>query len=219
MRRWRPSCGGEPKVKRTLTRTTLQIALLLALAPVRQALAQCEEPTTTAELYDVIDQSHLEFSGLEVDAFRRSTERIREIVPCLSDTVPRYLAAELHRLFGLQAAAVGDRTLMEQAFTAARNLEPEYKFPEAMVPPNSPVMEEYQRIREGSEERESVREPKHGYLRFDGRPGTTRPVNSPTVVQVVHRSGRVLQTAYVLPGEPMPAYEARHRLFGKHAQP
>jgi hypothetical protein len=186
----------------------MRILLGLAAAVPVTAHGACPlTRATTADLVAALDEVELAYTDVEPEAFRVAADKAREVVPCLSDAVGRHVAAELHRTEGLAAFVDRNPERASLAFAAARSLEPSFVFPTSLVPEGHPVARAYDEAQWTTEAIDLV-PPKRGHLAFDGRERTSRPADQPTVVQVFHDDGRVSDTAYLWPGDPMPAYAA-----------
>ena len=188
----------------------IRSAVFLGMLVAGPALAaDCPEPKSTADLQDALDTAGTRYSALDLDGFKQSTDQARLILPCVSDPVPRHLAASMHRYQGLRWFIDREPTLSTKAFAAARSIEPKYTFPTTMVPEGNPVLKDYQAVSISSGTFETVVEPAAGRIQFDGRSKLDRPTAWPTVVQIFDDAGSVGTTAYLLPEDPMPAYEAK----------
>lgn len=182
----------------------LPLAGLLLPAPA--LAADCPRPTTTADLVAALDRAKDRYSDLDVDGFQASMVEARAVVPCLREEMTRHLSAELHRFEGLMAFVDRDPSHSTIAFAAARALEPNYRFPESVVPAGNPVLTDYDAIDPDSVDIKKVAEPMSGRISFDGRPSVDRPETFPTVVQLVDESGAIKTTGYLWPGDPLPKY-------------
>lgn len=186
------------------------MGLLLPLAglllPATALAADCPKPTTTADLVANLDRAQDRYGDLDVDGFRTSMIEARLTVPCLREELSRHLAAELHRSEGLLAFLDRNPSHSTIAFAAARSLEPNYRFPESVVPAGNPVLADYDAIDPDSGGIERVAEPMSGRLAFDGKASVERPKAFPTVVQLIDESGAIKSTAYLWPGDPLPKY-------------
>jgi hypothetical protein len=178
---------------------------LAALVPATAHGACPSTRATTADLVAALDEVKLAYTNVDPDAFRAAAAQARSLVPCLSDAVGHHMAAELHRTEGLAAFVEREPDRASLAFSAARSLEPSYTFPTSLVPEGHPVARAYDEARWNGEAT-LLAPPKRGHLAFDGREQNARPSDRPTVVQVFGDDGRVNDTAYLWPGDAMPAY-------------
>src|SRR5688500_15029340 len=110
--------------------------LTLLLAPL--AAAQCDGPTSTADLEAALLDARRSLERLDGTAFGAATDRIDAVLPCLGEPMSRHLAAEVHRTKGIRA--VTERSPdASRYFAAARTIEPAYKFPSTLIPEGNPV--------------------------------------------------------------------------------
>lgn len=184
--------------------------LVTALSHLEPARADCPSgPKTTADVVAELDDAESAYGGLKVDAFRAAMAEVRAAVPCLSEEVTSHVAAEIHRYEGLLAFLdrVPERSMA--AFAAARAIEPNYKFPETVVPANNPALADYLAIDPDASPRMRVAQPIDARILFDGQPAVDRARDFPAIVQLVSADGSVRTTAYVWPGDPLPAYAPR----------
>ena len=66
------------------------------------------------------------------------------LLACVSEPVPRNVAAAVHRMTGLRGFVDRDPDRSTKAFAAGRYLEPAYKFPATLVPEGHPVLRDYE---------------------------------------------------------------------------
>lgn len=172
--------------------------------------APCAAPSTAAEVAASFTEAEAKFTDLDVDGFNLASDRAFTALPCMSDAMTRGLAAQVHRFKGLRAMIDRDPALARQAFAASRTLEPGYSFPPSLVAEDNPIRTEYGALDPAAGTLDNVPEPAEGALTFDGRDtGNRRPVTYPTVVQYTDASGKVLHTAYLMPGAQMIDYPVR----------
>ena len=171
----------------------------------RVVYGQCAAPSRAAELSDTLHDAEYAYGKLDVEKFNQSVEGVGILLPCLADGLGPELAADYHRLRGLQLFVRRDRDGAVLSFAAAKALEPDFSFSELIVPLGHTVREVY--AEEVEREVQAVPPVRRGYLTFDGVQTMERPTSWPTVVQVHKRSGEVVSTTYVLPTAAMPPYE------------
>ena len=193
------------------------MTLLFLLA--RAATAACSGAVTSADLVAALGEAETAYGNLDVDAFRAAMLRVDEELPCTTDELTPHLAAEIHRFHGLLGflERAHDRSLT--AFAAARSIEPNYRFPESLVPVGNPVLDEYDELDPDSGQTMRVGEPVAGRILFDGVEVAARPRNFPTLLQLVDENGIVTTTTYLWPGEALPTYPAREATVANTAPP
>jgi hypothetical protein len=167
------------------------------------AAARADCAATSADVLVAIEDAEVAFGGMDLAAFRAATDRATADVACLRDTLPRPVTARLHRVEGLRAFVDNDVVRATAAFASARAIEPNYAFPEALVPAEHPVRERYVQQDPTSGGEVPVARPVDGQIEVDGRPGAARPQSRPVVAQWVRGDGTVPMSAYLWPGQPM----------------
>ena len=182
------------------------LGLLIALTPQHVVAAQvCEEPSSTLELRTLLEDAEDAYSRLDVAAFKAATDSARALLPCLSEPLPRTLAASFHRAMGLRLFVDRDSESAQLAFAAARSVEPLYRFPTTLVPEGHPVRVQYGAYPVELGEYLPVAQPA-GRITFDGTDVLQRPLSWPSIVQIYDEAGQIVETHYLQPAEPMPGY-------------
>ncbi|MCO4747428.1 MAG: hypothetical protein KC912_21690 [Proteobacteria bacterium] len=171
------------------------------------AWAACEAPATTLDLQQDLDASELAFSKLDLEAFTAATDSARAAIPCLNETLPRAVVAQIHRFEGLRAFADSDPEAASLAFAAARAIQPAYVFPETLVPVGNPVRDLYTALDVSTPETVATAKPASGHLAFDGRVSEQRSKHWPTLFQRFDDAGAPVDTAYLWAADALPAYE------------
>ncbi len=145
---------------------------------------------------------------MDSTGFKTATTDAEAEAACLTDTVPAGVVARLHRVLGLRAFVDGDEAGARTAFAAARAIEPDYVFPDAMVPADHPVRQLYNQAAGAFSATSVVPTPATGHLEFDGTAGARRPSERPTLALLVQPTGAVKSSAYLWPGDPIFSYAA-----------
>jgi len=166
----------------------------------------CDEPTTTPQLAAALVRSDDAFVAADLPAFEQATTEARSTVACVEEVVPVKLVAQLHRTEGLAAFFEQDVDRAGQAFAAARRLDPLYRFPSQVVPPGNPLLDVFVAVDLADGPSSSVPDPAEGSIRVDGRRANTRPDALPTLFQRLGGEGRVVDSRYLWPGDPLPPY-------------
>lgn len=184
---------------------------LLLLIPISAGLSQayagaCADKATIAELNRSMDKAETAYGSLDLDGFMGSSDLLRTDLPCLGEPMTRVVAERIHRIEGLRGYLDGDRRAASQSFAAARALNPDYSFPDTLVPAGYPEFELYNALDLTLGSTSKVDPMIDGYVLLDGKVGNDRPTDWPTIVQVINEDGDVVVTKYVRPGEPMPSY-------------
>lgn len=168
----------------------------------------CAAPAHARDVLDALDRAERAYTDLDEGTFRGEVDGIRIVVPCLTDEVPRAIAARVHRFYGLDAFVAGDRDLAAREFAAARALEPAYVFPESFVPDGNPVWHTWSALDPAALPVARVPAPPAGRLQIDGRITQDRPLEWPVFVQHFQDDGAVLDTRYLTHRDPWPYAEA-----------
>ena len=180
-------------------------AALLLFVPRVSVAAGCPTQVAADALNASIDRALQKIADFDIDAFRTETDAVRGMMPCVSEPLSPKDAASLHRLFGLRA--FGERNVESSvAFAAARFLDPDFVFPEDVVPTGNPVLDDYNVIDLAARQTDEVPEPTVGQLSFDGQVSLERPLNWPTIVQIYDGESAIADSVYLLPGDRMPFY-------------
>jgi hypothetical protein len=180
----------------------LIVLTALGVAPAT-AQAACPTTTTVIDLIEVSESSATAYEAADLQGFIETSSRLDSTLPCVSEPIPRNVAANIHRMMGLRAFVDQKKEKSVGAFGAARAIEPSYRFPETMVPQGHPIMAGYEAMDISAVASKEVRKPAEGYLHFDGRPGSVRSVELPTVAQLFDGEGAVSVTAYLWPSDGM----------------
>ncbi len=193
---------------RMISRPLSLLAVLSVLAS--PAWAQdCGEPTSSSDLTSVLVRAEASYSDLDVDGFNATMAEAHALVPCLKDGVTRHLAAELHRFEGLKGFLDGNPGQSTIAFAAARSIEPDYDFPETLVPAGNPVRDDYAAVDPTTGKVIELGEKEAGWIQIDGRQGLERSASFPAFIQLFDDGGSVEASAYLGPTEAMLPYEVK----------
>ena len=168
----------------------------------------CASAASQADLQGALQRAETAFSALDVETFTRSMDDAIFLVPCLAEPVDVAQIARLHRLQGIRQFVANEEERAVQSFAAARATEPDYQLPLWLVPDGSALRDLYGRMPVENGTKVPVPAPVSGTIRFDGVPGLERPTSWSSFVQVLDANGRVVATAYLFPGDAMPAYAA-----------
>lgn len=188
----------------------ITLAITLALAN------DCPEAAaaTSADLAATLEAAEASYATLDVDGFVGASERALGQVDCVTDPIPRSLAAAFHRIQGLRAFADRDTVGARRWFAAARTIEPGYSFPEAIVPVGNPVLVDYIAIDLAGGTTGPLK-PGAGRLTIDGRDAEERPLSWPAILQIYDAEGAVWDTELLRPGEPTPSYPRKAKRVGQ----
>ena len=182
------------------------LPILLFAVSAQSAFAACPTPVRVTTVLGTLDRAEKAYAELDLDGFLGYSDMIREDVPCLSDPLSPSLAGRLHRLEGLRAFVDRNQRASQEAFAAARSADPEYFFPESLIPAGYPELENYEAIPLELGAYEQVPAPKSGTVRFDGAESLDRPTAWPAIMQLLDVEGDVTATTYLWRDTPLPEY-------------
>lgn len=169
--------------------------------------ADCPDgPIAPTRLATILDEAEAAFVDLEIPSFIALTDQVRAAVPCLGGAAEPGLVARIHRAEGLRL--FGERNVdAVRAFAAARTLEPDFVFPSEVVPPGSPILDDYSAMDLDAGEPETLPEPLVGLVLVDGRPTRERSQTWPALVQLLPAAGAAPEASiYLRHDEPPPFY-------------
>lgn len=169
------------------------------------ATSDCTAPRSLAELRESNAFAERAW-GEDAAVFDEAAAALEPTLACVIEVIPPAEAARVHRLRGLLAFRKRDLAAATAAFATARELDPDYRFPEALVPEGNPVETLYRNARTARELRR-FDAPKRGWkLLLNGAELPTRNEAVPVVAQVVDPVGRVQSGAWIAEHAPLPAY-------------
>lgn len=172
----------------------------------RTAVAACPDAATLSELNSAMERAERAYGNLDLDGFLTASDALRNDLPCLGEPMTRVVAARIHRVEGLRGFVDSDSRAASQSFAAARSQDPDYRFPDSLVPEGYPEWELYNALNLKLGATLKVDPMIDGYVLFDGKVGVDRPTDWATVVQVINEDGEINVTRYLRPGDPMPSY-------------
>ena len=193
------------------------LCLVLVLNNGAARAGDCPAPNTPAQVDERLKRAQAAFGSLDIDTFTFAMEEVGLMVPCLDRALQPQFAADLHRMQGVAFYAADQRTSASQALRAAKILAPDFQFPEGMFPQGYALLDEWRGMEVGAPMHETAPVPRHSDVVFDGQTTRRRPSDRATVFQHIDAKGGVLKTVYLLPSDPLPAYESvprqRNRLI------
>jgi hypothetical protein len=182
------------------------LLLRLALAhatDLQEPPPECPTEVPAINLQATLDAVEIAYGAGDDAAVSSTTWRAQAELPCVREQVTPSLAAQMHRVVGLEALSGGRREASLAAFAAARTIEPSYQFPDSVAAQGSPAFDQY--VSAIPANTFTLAPPsRHGELYINGRATRDRPTESPAVVQVLDRTGEHPLTAYLWPDDPVP---------------
>ena len=170
--------------------------------------AQAYCPATGATLASVLDAAESALGTMNTPAFREATDVALADATCLGDSVSPATAARLHRAVGIRSFLDKDSQRVVEAFAAARAVEPDYRFPAALVPPDHPLRAAYDSATPANGGAAALPPPVAGRIEFDGTPSIARPTTRPTLALYFGGDGAPRASGYLWPADPMLSYES-----------
>ncbi|MFH1466656.1 MAG: hypothetical protein ABIO70_19880 [Pseudomonadota bacterium] len=193
-----------------MTKIAPLIALLtLSLAPAVASAAEsgaCPSLILNATISRATADAREAFAATRLEDFQAATGSISSMLPCLMEPIEPAVAAEAHRIMGLGAFVERQGTKAEQAFAAARGIEPDFSWPEELIPWGHPLLSVYQALPLDQGRFATLPAPPAGWVYLDGRPSEPRPLDWPAILQVSDAEGAIQLTAYLWPDMPLPDY-------------
>lgn len=171
--------------------------------------AACPMATTLEILDGSLTEAVTAYKALDLDSFTLAMDSAALILPCLGEPLNPEVAAHYHRMKGLAAVIGRNNDDAALSFTAARAADPNYAWPEDLVPPGHIIRSTYGGADPSKTKFTVPAPPEAGALWFDGAPGDKRPTTRPTVFQWVDGEGKVQATALLAPTDELPAYPAK----------
>ena len=183
--------------------------MIVALLFASFAAAAC--PARSADLDATLEKAEAAFAAMTAAGFRSAAEEAVAEAGCLTDRPAAATIARLHRVEGLAAFVDRDEERSQAAFSAARAIEPDYTFPDALVPEGTPAAQLYAAAVPMQDRGTLILPPHDGRVEFDGQQDSARPWYRPALVQVVRDDGIVIGSAYLWPRDTLPPYEVATR--------
>ena len=179
--------------------------LLSLLVPL--AHAACTPSTSTA-LTLRVDEAMGAMEQLDQAAFVTAETALLADLTCIGETVPRSLAAGIHRVVGIGLYLQHDTDGAGRAFAAARTIEPAWRFPSSIAPAGHPLLTAWEARPVAALASLPLPAPARGDVLLDGRSARSRAAELPVIFQRTGEDGSIAQTLYLGPMDPVPSYEA-----------
>lgn len=175
---------------------------LTLLSSMAQAAPTCAgAPVETSAFNSFMNEAEQAFASFDLAGFQDRMDQASFAVPCLQDPLSPSQAAQYHRLQGLRQFVAAEEGAALESFRSAAAAEPNYTFPEDLVPPGHAILDLYDQAQQRSER--ELPQPEVGSLWVDGSETRLASQSGPALVQVVEGQAPSL-SAYLLPGDPLP---------------
>ncbi len=180
------------------------ILFALLVAPA----SACDDASTSSDLSRQVEAAETAYAELDIDGLVAATDTLLAALPCVSEPLSRSASANVHRVVGLRAFVDQEGEDAKLAFAAARSIQPDYRFPDTLIPPGNPILADYDAIPlsiASSEPAPALAD--DGSWRFDGRDGQERARTWPTVAQAIDTRGAVRGSVYLWPANALEAFD------------
>jgi hypothetical protein len=175
--------------------------LLLSLSAHAQ---DCAVSSTSAELVETLQSAEAAWQSADEKGFLSKMEEAVIQLPCVNDPLEPALAARYHRDLGLWLWVSKQPERAQEAFGAAKRVDPGAGLPKELAPKGHPVRKMFD-ASEPADAAAAVPPPVEGKVLFDGSEGE-RPTQVNTVFQL-EAEGLATLTSYLRPGTALPEYE------------
>lgn len=175
------------------------------------ALADCTFRATPDRLSAALDAAERAYVSLDVPSFERAMTEVDFVVPCLEAAADPALSARLHRMRGLGRFAAGDKAGAELSLRAAKALEPQYVFPDDVLPKGFELRDVYEGLPTEPPPTDALPRPARGAVAWlDGTDAHRRPTNVPVLWQL-QDGDSIRETRYLEPTDPTPWYPGANK--------
>ena len=182
---------------------TFATLLLLSLSSPVQA-QDCAAASSPAQLAGTLEAAEAAWRGAEEKTFQMKMEEALIQLPCVDGVIEPAVAARYHRDLGLWRFMSQEPERAQEAFAAARRVEPDAALPKDMAPAGHPVRKLFDASEPG-DDAVAAPVPVEGRVLFDGSEGE-RPTAVNTVFQL-EAGGQATLTSYLRPDSDLPGYE------------
>ena len=173
--------------------------MILLLSLVSLAQAECLETRNAQDLSQSISQMESYFVAMDIGGFNRANNSVVAIIPCLNEPITPADAAAVHRATALRYFVVRNNDAALSAYVSALTSQPAYSLPSSIAPEGNSLHRLY--IAAQSIEPEPLARleiPPGTTLFVDGQRSDGRPLDRPALLQLMHPSGEVVWSDYVL---------------------
>ncbi len=172
------------------------------------SVAAAQDCLSTEDMNARFDVAEAAYASLDVEGFHNTLDEVALSLSCLDQVVTPEFAARYHRMQGLRLYTNRETARAEQAFAAARRIEPETELLPELFPATHAIQVTYGAL-PSIGPMEPLPEPVSARIYVDGVEGTLRPAEQPIIVQV-QEDGVITGTRYVFPGDALPRYESKY---------
>ncbi len=197
-----------PGARRRLPGTAAPLfAVGMALSP--PAHAECTDTAWLSDVQRTLAVGASAYAEMDTAGAESAWLQVETALPCVAEKIDPSLALDIHQGKGLADFASDRPAGAKASFAAMRSIDPDWRFPEEVVPddPDYPEWTALTAIELESGRTETVPEPAPGIVvRFDGEESLERQLAWPTVIQILDEAKVVQVTEYLEPNHPLPDY-------------
>lgn len=179
----------------------LLLAASLALMAPSAGASEC----TAAALDAHVDTAVAAFGARDPEGFAASRTEAEEALVCAEAPLTPADAAAFHRMQALGAFLARRSELVLEGFRASAQLDPDATLPPDLVPPGHALHSLFDQARAMPPSgRSALFVPEGAAMIVDGTPGSTRPSDRATVLQLREDGGPLVWSGYVLADATLP---------------
>jgi hypothetical protein len=178
----------------------------------QEVKSTCETSYALPKLSGSLQVAEASFAELDVAGFSNSIEEtVLFVLPCLKDPIETVVAAQVHRMLALRAYSSRREDLIEPSMLAGRQLEPDYRWPEVLIPEGHEFREQYEALPAVPSGTRTLRSPKDGTVLIDGEATLDLVTERAAIVQYLDGEGQTQWTQYRMPSDDVRSYPVAPR--------
>ena len=163
----------------------------------------CDEPLTLTDANQYLKQSVTALENMDATQAGLLLKSIGNTLNCMNEPVSQEFASQYFIMQGILIWAAGEQDVSARYFSAAKNVQPDIKISTAIFPETHEIHTALKYAPKSPETIEvTVGEGEKIY--FDGTESLSRPVDRPTIYQLMDSSGSVVSTKIIDKGEDLP---------------
>jgi len=181
-----------------------------SIAPQMASAAPCPDDAARTGAQDIVATvAQIESALTRADSgrFGEAQAELEEQLACLQELLPSFTIASVHRARGMKAFTERDPAGASASFVSAKQLAPDYRFPDHFLPAAHPIRATYDEATVVDPRSQPLLPPADGTIWIDGRIASERPLGRSVVFQLVDSNGGAELTSYLDPTSTLPVYE------------
>jgi hypothetical protein len=167
--------------------------------------ADCPATSNNQDISALLDTADSALDGADVEAFRKTIDRVAMDLPCMSEPISTSSAARLHALQGIQQYVSGEHEPAKASFLAARTLNSAVALPGGLFPEGHEIHSAFSAGDVDAIQSLKVPGPKGQELYIDGLATREKPLDRPFIGQLADADG-IAQTRYLGVGDAVIDY-------------